>query len=44
MVSFAAADVDGLARIVKRKLTKIQYRPHLIGGCLAATGLVIEPW
>ena len=44
MVNFAAADVDGLVRIVKRKLKKIQYRPHLINGCLAATGLTIEPW
>ncbi len=25
-------------------LKKFQYRPHLIGGCLAATGLVIEAW
>jgi len=23
---------------------KIQYRPDLINGCLAATGLTIEPW
>jgi len=30
-------------RIIKRKLKKIQYRPHLIDGCLAATGLRIEP-
>jgi hypothetical protein len=43
MVNFAAADLDGLVRIVKRKLKKIQYRPHLIDGCLAATGLRIEP-
>ena len=34
----------GLVRIIKRKLKKIQYRPHLIDGCLAATGLRIEPW
>jgi hypothetical protein len=33
-----------LVRIVKRKLKKIQYRPHLIDGCLAGTGLTIEPW
>jgi hypothetical protein len=33
-----------LVRIVKRKLKKIQYRPHLIDGCLTATGLTIEPW
>jgi transposase len=44
MVNFAAADLDGLIRIVKRKLKKIQYRPHLINGCLAGTGLSIEPW
>ncbi len=33
-----------LVRIVKRKLKKIQYRPHLIDGCLAGTGLTIEAW
>ena len=32
MASFAAADLDGLVRIVKRKLKKIQYRPRLIDG------------
>ena len=26
------------------RVLKIQYRPHLIDGCLAATGLTIEPW
>jgi hypothetical protein len=25
-------------------IEKIQYRPHLINGCLTATGLRIEPW
>ena len=44
MANFAAADLDGLVRIIKRKLRKIQYRPHLIDGCLAGTGLKIEPW
>jgi hypothetical protein len=44
MINFAAADLDSLGRIVKRKLKKIQYRPDLINGCLAATGLTIEPW
>jgi hypothetical protein len=44
MANFAAADLNSLVRIVKRKLKKIQYRPHLLGGCLAATGLTIEPW
>jgi transposase len=44
MANFAAAALDGLVRITKRKLKKIQYRPHLIDGCLAATGLRIGPW
>jgi hypothetical protein len=44
MASFAAAGLDGLVRIVKRKLKKIRYRPHLIDGCLAGIGLRIEPW
>ncbi len=44
MANFVVADLDGLVRIVKRKLKKTQYRPHLIDGCLAATGLAIEPW
>ena len=43
MINFAAS-LDGLVRIVKRKLEKIQYRPHLIDSCLAETGLKIEPW
>jgi hypothetical protein len=43
MINFAA-NLDGLVRIVKRKLEKIQYRPHLIDSCLAGTGLTIEPW
>ncbi len=33
-----------LVRILKRRLQKIQYRPHLIDGCLAKTGLTPEPW
>ncbi|MEC4018290.1 hypothetical protein QMK28_18805 [Streptomyces sp. H27-D2] len=27
---------------MKRKLKKIQFHPHLIDGCLAETGLIIE--
>jgi transposase len=44
IANFAAADLDGLVRIIKRKLKKIQYRPHLIDSFLAGTGLKIEPW
>jgi hypothetical protein len=36
--------LDGLVRIVKRKLKKIHYRPDLIGGWPAGTGLAIGPW
>ena len=39
----AAAHQASLVRIIKRKLKKIQYRRHLINGCLAATGLTSEP-
>lgn len=39
---FAAANLDHLVRVIKRKLKKIQYRPHLIDGCLSTTGLIIE--
>jgi len=41
--NFAAPDPAGLGSTVKRKLKKIQYRPHLIDGCLARTGLTTEP-
>jgi transposase len=42
MANFLATDLGGLVRIIKRKLKKIQYRPYLIDGCLAQTGLTIE--
>jgi transposase len=42
IANFYASDLDALVRIVKRKLKKIQYRPHLLTGCLAGTGLIIE--
>jgi hypothetical protein len=44
MANFAAADLDALVRIVKGKLKKIRYRPHLIDACLAGIGLTLEPW
>jgi hypothetical protein len=43
MANFAGVP-DGLVHIVKHKPKKIQYRPHLIDGRLAATGQAIEPW
>lgn len=44
MANFAAADADGLVRLVKRKLKKTRYRPYVIDGCLAGTDLTIELW
>jgi hypothetical protein len=42
IANFVAADLTGLTRIVKRKLKKLQYRPQLIDGCLAGTGLTMD--
>lgn len=38
-----ARDVDQLAAIIKNRLKRIQYRPALIDGFLAQTGLTLEP-
>ncbi len=42
LADFAAADLAHLTRVIKRKLKKIQYRPHLIDGCLPPTGLIMD--
>jgi hypothetical protein len=42
VANLAATNLDHLVRVVKRKLKKIQYRPHLLEGCLAETGLALE--
>ena len=41
--NLAAADVDELTAIIKNRLKSIQYRPALIDGFLAQTGLTLEP-
>ena len=41
--NLAARNVDELAAIVKNRLKRIQYRPALIDGFLAQTGLTLEP-
>jgi len=41
--NLAAADVDQLTAIIKNRLKSIQYRPVLIDGFLAQTGLSLEP-
>jgi hypothetical protein len=37
-----AADLDQITRAVKRKLKTLQYRPHVLDGCLAGTGLTLD--
>jgi hypothetical protein len=44
VISLYAINLDHLVRIVNPKLKRIHYRAHQISGCLAATGLTIEPW
>ncbi|MFD7582000.1 hypothetical protein [Kitasatospora sp. NPDC059817] len=39
--NLAVVNVDHLAKAVKRRLMKIQYRPHLIDGCLAGADLIM---
>jgi hypothetical protein len=40
--NLAARDVDQLAAIIKSRLKRIQYRPALIDGFLAQTGLTLK--
>ena len=41
--NLTAADADQLTAIIKNRLKAIQYRPALIDGFLAQTGLTLEP-
>jgi putative transposase len=41
--NLAATDIDQLTAIVRNRLKSIQYRPALIDGFLAQTGLTLEP-
>ncbi|MEY9904664.1 hypothetical protein ABIA35_000880 [Catenulispora sp. MAP12-49] len=36
-------DLDEVAATVRFALKRIQYRPELVDGCLAETGLTISP-
>ncbi|MFF3918476.1 transposase [Streptomyces sp. NPDC001852] len=42
LADFAAADLTHLTRVIKRKLKKIQYRPHLVDGGQPPTGLTMD--
>ncbi|MGA5135468.1 transposase [Streptomyces olivoreticuli] len=41
LTGLAAANLDHLTRVMKRKLKRIQYRPELIDGYLTETGLIM---
>ncbi|WP_405658668.1 transposase [Streptomyces sp. NBC_01166] len=40
--NLAAADRGQVTRAVKHRLKKIQYRRHLVDGCLTGTGLILD--
>ncbi|MFE5894776.1 transposase [Streptomyces sp. NPDC056462] len=40
--NLAAAELGQVTRAVKRNLKMLQYRPDVIGGCLAGTGLTLS--
>jgi transposase len=42
--NLAAADLAEITRAVNRRLKGIQYRPDLVDGCIAATGLSLDGW
>ncbi|WP_435226155.1 IS630 family transposase [Streptomyces sp. Tue6028] len=39
--NLAAADLGQITQAVKRRLKQIQYRPHVVDGCLAGAGLAL---
>ena len=41
--NLTASSVDQLAAVARNRLKRIQYRPALIDGFLAQTGLTLEP-
>jgi hypothetical protein len=43
LANLAVASFGHLVQVIRHGLKKIQYRPGLIEGCLAGTGLALEP-
>jgi hypothetical protein len=43
LANIAEASFAHLVQVIRHGLKKIQYRPGLIEGCLAGTGLAPEP-
>ena len=44
LANLAAASFAHLVQVIRHGLKKIQYRPGLIEGCLAGTGLALDPY
>jgi hypothetical protein len=40
--NLAAANLADVTQAVKRRLKRLQYRPDVIDGCLAGTGLALD--
>jgi len=43
LANLAVASFGHLVQVIRHGLKKIQYQPGLIDGCLAGTGLTLEP-
>jgi putative transposase len=43
LANLAPRDTDQLAAVVKTKLKRMQYRPGLLDGFIAQTGLILKP-
>jgi hypothetical protein len=43
LANLAVASFGHLVQVIRHGLKKIQYRPGVIEGCLAGTGLALEP-
>jgi hypothetical protein len=41
--NLAVASFAHLVQVIRHGLKKIHYQPRLIEGCLAGTGLILEP-
>ena len=44
LANLAVASFGHLVQVIRHGLKKIQYQPRLIEGCLAGTGLALEPY
>jgi hypothetical protein len=43
LANLAAASFAPLVQVIRHGLQKIEYQPHFIEGCLAGTGLTLDP-